>query len=123
MGEVRSADEAVMRLGGPAFNDLLDVGAVTTSMYRDAFENDTYSGETGSAIWKSLRNDIPFANTFHSKVALDYSMLYWFAETISPGFLDRQEQGIKFNRLGRGSILPPRKIIPYGGFGTMLSGG
>lgn len=49
----------------------------------------------GGATWGALRSNIPFANLFYTRMALDYLILYQIQEALSPGSLRRMEQRIK----------------------------
>lgn len=97
---------AIATLSGPTVGQIEDIAR----LYSRAKEGETVAGQS----FKAVMNNVPFANLFYTKAALDYLFLYDLQETINPGYLTRMEQRIQ-RESGQHFYLPPSEQIPYGG--------
>ena len=61
-----------------------------------------------------LKGNIPFANLFYTKEAMNYLVWYQLQETINPGYLRRMERRAK-NQNDQTFWLPPSSIVQTGG--------
>ena len=61
-----------------------------------------------------LKGNIPFANLFYTKEAMNYLIWYQLQETINPGYLRRMERRAKKEN-DQTYWLPPTSIIQTGG--------
>ena len=61
-----------------------------------------------------LKGNIPFANLFYTKEAMNYLIWYQLQETINPGYLRRMERRAK-NQNDQTFWLPPSSIVQTGG--------
>ena len=106
-GTDESFIDKARQMAGPAFNDILDAGNVI----RVGVDELVGSGEEdlGAAAWKSLRNDIPFADLWYSKWAFDYGIGFYMAEMMNPGFVERHEAAVERYYNGRGYRFSPSK--------------
>jgi hypothetical protein len=68
---------------------------------------------SGDAI-KLIKSNIPFANLFYTKQALDYLLWYQMQETINPGYLRRMERRVE-NENDQTFWMRPSNIIQTGG--------
>lgn len=68
---------------------------------------------TGDFI-RLVKGNIPFANLFYTKQAMDYLIWYQLQETVNPGYLRRMERRIEREN-NQQYWLPPTSIIQTGG--------
>ena len=115
LGKSFGTADKLIGLTGPTGGDIVNLAKLGKAGFLDAFGNDEYDPQYGSKLWKTMRNSIPFANSYQSKLLLDYTIFFNIAETLDPGYLQRHETGVKSYNAGRGYILPPSEVIPYGG--------
>lgn len=72
---------------------------------------------TGDQSWSSVRsqalhqavNNVPFANLFYTKMALDYMLMYGVYESMNPGYLRRMERRVE-KQNGQSFILRPSEV-------------
>jgi len=102
MGGISDVGRNTMNFFGPAAGDAINWGDFSKTALMEVFGADQPDGKVGSTLWKAIRDDIPFANVFYSKLVLDLVLLDVIAEVTSDGYLARQEQGVKAQNLGRG---------------------
>lgn len=67
----------------------------------------------GDAL-RLAKSNIPFANLFYAKGAMDYLLWYQLQEAINPGYLRRMERRIKREN-DQEFWLPPSKVVQTGG--------
>jgi len=65
-------------------------------------------------VVRLLKGNIPFANLFYTKQAMDYLIWYQLQETINPGYLRRMERRIEREN-DQTYWLPPTSIVQTGG--------
>lgn len=65
-------------------------------------------------ILRLTKSNIPFANLFYAKGAMDYLLWYQFQESINPGYLRRMESRVKRDN-DQEFWLPPSKVVATGG--------
>ena len=61
-----------------------------------------------------LKGNVPFANLFYTKQAMDYLIWYQLQETVNPGYLRRMERRIEREN-NQEFWLPPSSIVKTGG--------
>lgn len=61
-----------------------------------------------------VKSNIPFANLFYTKAAMDYLVWYHLQEMINPGYLRRAERRVKREQ-NQEYWLPPSSVIATGG--------
>lgn len=76
-------------LGGPTFSFLAQdvIGGISDVTYGMLTGQD--GDKIATRIWGSVGRDIPLANTFWLKAALDYSFLHRVQEDLAPGSMER----------------------------------
>jgi hypothetical protein len=62
--------------------------------------------DIGPDAWKLLADNLPFANLFYTRQALNYLLLYSLQETMRPGYLQRAERSLK-QRTGTTMYMSP----------------
>jgi hypothetical protein len=65
-------------------------------------------------VLRLVKANVPFANLFYVKGAMDYLVWYQFQEMLNPGYLKRMERRVKREN-NQGYILPPSSIVATGG--------
>ena len=74
-------------IGGPVFG----YGADAVKIFKGIT-----NGEADAArAWKSVKDNLPFANLFYLEPAVNYGFLYQIQEYVNPGYLGRMENAIK----------------------------
>lgn len=109
--EDADVEDKILRFGGPAFNDFLDLKDYTMSGYAELFtdENINMADET----FKFQEGKVPFGNIFYSKYVLDFLFIWRMHEFMSPGAMSRMEERLEQNRDGRGMLLPAPSMGGY----------
>ena len=105
LGDIGDVGDRVLRLMGPVAGDALDYKDLAKEVYMDKF-SDEYT-DTGRVAWRALRDDVPFANIWHSKAILDYLIMYNLHEMFDPGGVERSLESQKKYRDGRGMLFSP----------------
>lgn len=98
-------------LAGPAvteFSQLIDLIQRTRGVIAGGEED-----LRGDAI-RLLKSNLPFANLFYTKQAMDYLIWYQLQESINPGYLRRMERRIEREN-NQTFWLPPSDVIQTGG--------
>tara|TARA_R110000823_G_scaffold142389_3_gene272201 strand:+ start:726 stop:3185 length:2460 start_codon:yes stop_codon:yes gene_type:complete len=73
------------------------------------------SGEdVGGDLLRLFKGNVPFANLFYTKEAMNYLLWYQLQETINPGYLRRMERRSKTQN-DQTYWLPPSSIVKSGG--------
>lgn len=65
-------------------------------------------------VLRLAKANIPFANLFYTKGAMDYLVWYQLQEMMNPGYLKRMERRVKREN-NQGYWLPPSSIVATGG--------
>jgi hypothetical protein len=104
---------ALASLAGPTLGNLEDFMKV----FSRAKDGDPVAGQT----MKLAINNIPFANLFYTRMAMDYLFLYQLQESVNPGYLSRLEGRIMKDNKQK-FYIPPTQQIPYGGGNKILEG-
>jgi len=74
-------------IGGPVFG----YGADAVKIFKGIT-----NGEADAArAWKSVKDNLPFANLFYLEPAVNYGFLYQIQDYVNPGYLGRMENAIK----------------------------
>ncbi|MEM8615357.1 MAG: hypothetical protein AAGF20_00330 [Pseudomonadota bacterium] len=95
----RYGRSALATLGGPAVGELEGLLGLMSAVR---------SGDDPSArLIRFASGNVPFANLFYTRAALDYMLLYRLQEAASPGYLRRYEQRVE-DETGADFILSPR---------------
>lgn len=68
-----------------------------------------------------LQSNIPGANLFYTKAAMDYLIFFQLQEMANPGYLGRMERRIKRENNQR-YLIPPSRAIPRGGGSRVFEG-
>ena len=72
-------------------------------------------GEAAAAkFFRGAMNNMPFANLYYLRSAVDYLGVYLLQESVNPGYLQRMERQIERNN-GQEFLLKPSSVIPRGG--------
>lgn len=90
-------------LAGPTFGTLDDVARIYGNMMSGDLDK---AGER--AVNFAFRN-IPGANLFYAKMAIDYMFLYGISEMMNPGYIKRLERRVE-RETGSGFFLPPSEF-------------
>lgn len=90
-------------LAGPTFGTLDDVARIYGNMMSGDLDK---AGER--AVSFAFRN-IPGANLFYAKMAIDYMFLYGISEMMNPGYIKRLEKRVE-RETGSGFFLPPSEF-------------
>jgi len=96
---------------GPAigtFSDLID----TYGSARDVALGS--EADLSGEITRLLKSNLPFANLFWAKAAMDYAVWFQLQEMQNPGYLRRMERRVKREN-NQEYIVPPSSIIATGG--------
>ena len=103
------------RFGGGTLQTLAGPGLGTASEVIDLMQM-ARGGEEDlrGDIVRLAKSNIPFANLFYTKGAMDYLIWYNLQETINPGYLRRMERRVKREN-DQEYWLPPSKIVQTGG--------
>ena len=99
---------------GPGVGTAADVVDVVNKFRATAFDPDAEFKELGPDALNLVKSNIPFANLFYTKAALDYMVFYHMQEMMRPGYLRRMEQTLK-REYDQDMWMPPSKHIKYGG--------
>lgn len=65
-------------------------------------------------VLRQVKSNMPFANLFYAKQAMDYLVWYQLQETINPGYLRRMERRVEREN-NQKYWLPPSKVVATGG--------
>ena len=109
------------RFGGGTLETLAGPGLGTAAEVVDLFQRARGVVEGGAVDLRGdalrlTKSNIPFANLFYVKGAMDYLLWYQMQESINPGYLRRMERRVKRDN-DQEFWLPPSKIVaPGGGF-------
>lgn len=104
---------AIATLAGPTLGNVEDM----MKIFSRAKEGDAVAGQ----MMRSAINNIPFANLFYTRMAMDYLFLYQLQESVNPGYLSRLEGRIMKDNKQK-FYIPPTQQIPYGGGNKILEG-
>jgi len=98
-------------LAGPGLNTFADTIDLLQRTARSAATGD----ENVGGDWIRLaQSNLPGANLFYTKQALDYMVWYQLQEYVNPGYLSRMEQRIKRDN-DQEFFIPPSSVVPIGG--------
>lgn len=101
----RSFPEVVL---GPVAGTAGDFLRVFSSIMR-------LEGQAAAAkFFRGAMNNMPFANLFYLRAAVDYFGVYLLQESVNPGYLERMERRMEENN-GQGFMVNPSSVIPHGG--------
>jgi hypothetical protein len=91
---------------GPVYGKVSD--AVT--MARSVMPTEEEQAEVGFKRWKVAERNIPMANLFYIKPAMDHAWFWNMREMLSPGSLRRSERAAE--RRGERWRVRPSEIVP-----------
>lgn len=112
----RFGGQAIASLAGPGLTELSKIMPISGQLVRGDF------GNAGEDALRLVTGNLPFANLWYTRSALDYMFFYHMREWMSPGTLRRTERKMKedFNqtyfRLGSLDLTPSHIIRKGGGF-------
>jgi len=66
--------------------------------------------DSAAAAFRLLMSNVPFANLFYTKMALDYLVLHRIQETLNPGSLRRMEKRIEKEN-GQTFLVRPSALV------------
>ena len=107
------------RFGGGMLETVAGPGITTVAEALDLIQrsrdivlggDEDVSGDT----IRLLKGNVPFANLFYTKQAMDYLIWYQLQETVNPGYLRRMERRIEREN-NQEFWLPPSSIVKTGG--------
>ncbi len=108
------------RFGGGTLETLAGPGIGTASQAIDMLQRArtrATEGEPvdmGGDLVRLAKGNIPFANLFYVKGAMDYLVWYQLQEALNPGYLRRMERRVKREN-DQEYWLPPSKVVATGG--------
>lgn len=114
-GEVKN------RFGGSALSTALGPTAGTVDDLFDIWGRIRDGDDAAAKATTTLINNVPFANLFYTRMALDYLFLYQLREAMNPGFLKRMERRAEKEN-AQTFMLRPSQAIPTGGGNRLLEG-
>lgn len=91
---------------GPGIGAVADVGRIVAGVARGKDES--------AKAFRLTMSNMPFANLFYTKPAIDYLWTYQIQEWLNPGYLRRMERRVRANNR-RDFLIRPSEIIPRGG--------
>lgn len=100
-------------LAGPALGDVADLA--------ELFARVRAGEDAAASSVRFITGNLPFANLFYTRLALDYLILFQIQEAMNPGALRRRERTIERENAQR-YILPPSQVIPRGGGSRLFEG-
>ena len=74
----------------------------------------TGDGDARGDLIRLIKSNIPFANLFYTKQALDYMIWYQLQEAVNPGYLARMEARVRKENAAD-FWLPPSSVVATGG--------
>lgn len=101
--------------GGPAISELerlrLVVGAAagTLNPFADAESRAESFEQFEQQGFRAVKDNLPFANVFYTRLALDYLIMWRLQEAVSPGYLQRFEDGVR-EREGSEFFVSPTEV-------------
>lgn len=107
----RYGGSTLQTLAGPGIGTISKAVDLLTQIKGAAIGGDADLG--GSAL-RLAKGNVPFANLFYTKEAMNYLIWYQLQETINPGYLKRRERRLK-RETGEDMWLPPSSIVKTGG--------
>ena len=107
------------RYGGGTLETVAGPGIGTASQVVDLLQRvrGVVTGgdvDLGGDAVRLLKGNVPFANLFYTKEAMNYLLWYQLQETINPGYLRRMERRAKTQN-DQTYWLPPSSIVQTGG--------
>ena len=109
----RFGRSALATAAGPTFGTVDDVFELWARTIRGE--------DAGASGLRFLQSNMPFANLFYTKAAIDYLFLYQIQEAMNPGYLRRMERRIEKDNAQR-FLFPPSQQIPRGGGSRLFEG-
>jgi hypothetical protein len=100
--------------GGGLIETLAGPTAGTAGQIARVFAAAVRGEDAGATAARTVSSNLPFANLFYTRQALDYLVNYHIQEMINPGFLQRMERRIKKEN-NQEFILQPSSVIQRGG--------
>jgi len=98
-------------LAGPSLGTIADFVQLMNSARAIATgKNVNFAGD---AI-RLVKSNLPFANLFYAKGAMDYMIWYQLQEMLNPGYLGRMERRVK-KQLNQDFIVRPSSVVQRGG--------
>lgn len=73
-------------------------------------------GDVAGDVLQLAKSNLPFANLFYVKGAMDYLVWYQFQEMINPGYLKRMERRVKRENNQQYFLAPSSVVATGGGF-------
>lgn len=104
---------AIASMSGPTLSNAEDL----MRLYSKARDGDKIAGQ----MMRTAINNVPFANLFYTRMAMDYLFLYQLQESVNPGYLSRLEGRIMKDNHQQ-FYIPPTSTIPYGGGDRFMEG-
>ena len=107
------------RFGGGTLQTLAGPGITTFSDTADLLLKSrdilvTGDGDARGDLIRLIKSNIPFANLFYTKQALDYMIWYQLQEAVNPGYLARMEARVRKENAAD-FWLPPSSVVATGG--------
>ena len=98
-------------LAGPGLTTIFDAVELLQKARGIATGDD---GTLGGDTLRLIKSNVPFANLFYAKGALDYLLWYQFQEMLNPGYLRRMERRVEREN-NQQYWLPPSSVVATGG--------
>jgi hypothetical protein len=107
----RHGNSALETLAGPGFGTIAQaMNLINRSRDAALFGDEDVRGDA----LRLVQSNIPFANLFYAKAAMDYLLWYQLQEMINPGYLSRMERRVERDN-GQTFWLPPSSVVERGG--------
>lgn len=101
-------------LAGPSVSRIGDVARLPSRVAGAIAGGPKEARDAGVATFNTAMRQVPFANMFYTRAAVDYLWTYQIQELINPGYLGRIERRMRSK--GRQDFLVrPSSIVPRGG--------
>ena len=102
---------AVSSLAGPALGDIEQVAqAVLSAVHGGDVNPSTGASRLPGELTRLASRNIPLINTWYTRLALDYLILWRMQEAVSPGYLERYENRVRTQEGGE-FWLPPTSAL------------
>jgi len=98
------------RYGGGLLSTALGPTAGTVDELGRAWAAALRGEDFASTLFQAAKNNVPFANLFYTRAALDYLILYQIQEAMNPGYLARMQSRIETEN-GQSFLLPPTEAL------------
>ncbi|MCP4206972.1 MAG: hypothetical protein GY767_07995 [Shimia sp.] len=104
----------VNRFGGGTLATLAGPGLGTVASAADLAKLFRQGDAGAGDVVRQVKSNLPFANLFYAKAAMDYLVWYQMQEMVNPGYLRRMERRVKREN-NQTYWMPPSSVVKRGG--------